>query len=296
MAAESKELPELVTVVSANVPRQAIEEICDWLAANDVAATAWEDFEGNASRIEIFLEDGAGADEALAALNDAGRLAGYELAPGIDTIRREEWSESWKRFFHTERVSPRLVVRPPWEEYQAAAGEAVVIMDPGMSFGTGQHGTTRACMQFIDQLAADNLERSLLDAGCGSGILAIAAAKLGFTTVCGYDNDPLAVEIATANALVNGVAVDFFESSLEAQRHCADIVVANILAEVLIAQAAALVASVSRHPAHALLLSGILVAQYAAVVEAYRAVGFVEQAAITIGEWRSGWFRRSLPE
>jgi ribosomal protein L11 methyltransferase len=288
-----KAAPRVLTTVAAEVPRGQVEAVCDWLAEAGVAATSWEDWEGGASRVEMFLDSPAGAAPAVQALRDAGRAVGLALDPVVGTLKDEDWTENWKRFFHAERVSPRLVIRPPWEPWQVQGDEQVIVIDPGMSFGTGRHATTRACLQLLDRLADGDGSRRVLDIGCGSGILSIAAAKLGFTRVRGFDNDPDAVRIAAENAAFNNVAIEFFTADLASGAVATgDIVIANVLASVLGQHAARVAAAVHDGAGHALLLSGILDGQYPAIVECYSRHGFRERQSILIGEWRSGWFAR----
>jgi ribosomal protein L11 methyltransferase len=139
-----------------------------------------------------------------------GRL--YPLAePVVRPMAEEEWAEAWKRQYHRLRVGQRIVIVPAWEKYEPAAGEAIIRLEPGMAFGTGLHPTTRLCLQALEtHLAA--LQRgsgpglSVLDVGTGSGILAIAAAKLGASSVLALDADPVAVDVAQENVAMNEVA------------------------------------------------------------------------------------------
>ena len=283
-----------ITVVSATVPQSAAQPLSDWLAEHLVFASTWEDREGGPSRVEIFLEDPAGADDAAHAIIEAGRSLGLELSPETGTVKAEDWSESWKRFFSVVRVSPRLVVRPPWEEYKPEDDERVITLDPGMSFGTGRHATTQACMGFLDDLAREDASRDVLDIGTGSGTLSIAAAKLGFRHVRGIDNDPDAVRIAAENAAENDVVASFSVEDLAFCDLTATIVVANVLATVLTQFATAVAKTVRPVVGNALILSGILDEQYAGVREAYTALGFQEVRSVLIGEWRSGLFSRPV--
>ena len=279
-----------ITVVSAEVPQAAAQPLADWLAEQEIFASTWEDREVGPSRVEIFLEDPAGADDAAASIVAAGRAVDLELTPTIGTLKAEDWSESWKRFFTVVHVSPHLVVRPPWEEYAPAQGERVLVLDPGMSFGTGKHATTQACMGFLDELAQADPHRDVLDVGCGSGILSIAAAKLGFDNVRGIDNDEDAVRIAGENAAANDVEAAFQTQDLAVCDLQATVVVANVLAPVLIQFAESIARCVRRVPGNALILSGILETQYDDVRDAYAALGFRERKNILIGEWKSGVF------
>jgi ribosomal protein L11 methyltransferase len=173
---------------------------------------------------EGFEEIEVGGDVELAAYAHAGAEERFWLAfgPGASEDVPEDWSEAWKRFHRPVRIGA-LWVGPPWEEPDEDA--VAVVLDPGRAFGTGSHATTRLCLELL-------LERSptsLLDLGCGSGILAIAAAKLGFAPVTGLDVDPDAIAATTANARANHVEVatrctDFLEDDLPA----AKLTVANV--------------------------------------------------------------------
>gem|GEM_PF-267531 len=210
-------------------------------------------------------------------------------------LPREDWAETWKRFFRTTPVSDRLVVKPSWECYQPRAGEIVLDMDPGMCFGTGYHGTTRACLQFMDRLQARLGSVSFLDAGCGSGILMLAAARLGFRPVLGFDNDPDAVATARSNLERAGLCPDTLVctdlgAAAERLPRCR-LVTANILAGVLCNYAATLTDRVDTSTGTGyLILSGILQDQYAPVKAAYEQLGCRELETCTIDEWQSGCF------
>ncbi|MDD5707791.1 MAG: 50S ribosomal protein L11 methyltransferase [Kiritimatiellae bacterium] len=281
-----------LTIVTAEVPREWTGPLVDSLAAQEAAASSWEDCEGGPSRVTLFASEPADAAPLSALLRRVGLAFGLDLRPETQNLPPQDWAESWKQFFHVTSISPRLVVRPPWEKYEPRHDERVVVIDPGMSFGTGRHATTQACMQMLDLLAEGDHGHGVLDLGCGSGILSIAACKLGFTPVRGLDNDPDAVRHARENALRNGVTAEFEIGDLAAPRWQADIVVANVLAPVLCAHARQVALAVRPSAQHALILSGILDSQYAEVTAAYAAQGFEEYHSILIGEWRSGCFRR----
>jgi len=279
-----------LTAVSVEVPRATVDALIEALAESEISASSWDDVESACSRLSVFLSDAAAAPGVCQALIDAGRTLGLDLHPATAALPEQDWAESWKRFFRVQRVSERIVIRPTWEPYEPKPGDCVVDLDPGMSFGTGNHATTQACLAFLDQLAAADAHRSVLDMGCGSGILAIAARKLGFVEVAAFDNDPDAVAIARDNAADNSVGVVFEVCDLAHNTRQADVVVANILAPVLIEHAAVIAAAVKPGGQGALIISGILDTQYASVRTAFEAHGFVEERSLLIGEWRSGWF------
>jgi ribosomal protein L11 methyltransferase len=285
-------LDETLTVVSCAVPEAAVDGLFELIDAERFTPTAWFDVETKVSRVDVFLEDAAQAEAVKQALTQAGDLLGLSLSPTLGTLSRSDWAESWKRFFHVEKVSERVVVRPSWETYEDQPGECVITLDPGLSFGTGKHATTQACLKLLDALAAENPRRSVLDMGCGSGILAIGARLLGFPAVRGFDNDPDCIRVSDENAEINGVSIPFTLDDLSHAYPATDIVVANILAPVLIQFAPQVAGSVAAGPQARLVVSGILDEQYAAVRSAYEAQGLVEVESLLIENWRSGLFRR----
>lgn len=165
------------------------------------------------------------------------RLSEWGLSPvqRIEEVIRDEseWAEAWKQFFHVLRVGERVVIKPSWEEYTPQEGEVVVELDPGMAFGTGQHHSTQLCLELLENLVQPGV--TVVDVGTGSGILAIAAAKLGAGAVWAGDNDPVAVLTAQRNVARNGVeqvvSVHLAEGC-EGAPEC-DLLVSNITAEAI---------------------------------------------------------------
>ena len=281
-----------MTVVSCSVDERYVNPLFEVFDGGDFVLTSYRDVEETSATMQIFLPDPADAPRAAEALVAAGRIVGLELVPETGTIPDEDWKLSYRKHFKVEVISPRLVVRPPWEAVTPEPGQKVLTLDPGIAFGTGQHPTTRACLDAIDALAAENADRTFLDVGCGSGILSIAAALEGFGEVRGFDNDPDAVRNANENAAANGLGEFFFEGDLSAPGVAApaDVVAANVLAPVLVRFAREVGALVN--PGGRLILSGILDEQYDEVRAAYVAQGFTELSSRLIGEWRTGLFAR----
>lgn len=217
----------------------------------------------------------------------------------IQAMQNEDWAESWKTHFHVRRVSERIIVRPPWESYTPAPGECVLVMEPGLSFGTGEHETTQACLRILDELQRVAPTAAVLDIGCGTGVLAIAAAKLGFPRIMALDNDPVATRVACANADLNGVAGRIEIHQADIRTWCPDvsgdfnIVLANLLSELLIENAEHIISAVAAGPDSRLVLSGILTSQYAGVRMAYAARGFHEVRALALNDWTTGCFQRN---
>lgn len=283
--------PTDLTVVSAALPSpEAADVLLELLDADAFTPTVWEDIETHATRLDVFLEEAAQADAVEAAIRSAATLAGVEATLTRESLPAADWAEAWKRFFHVERVSDRVTIRPSWEPYTPRSGEAVVTLDPGMSFGTGRHPTTRACLQLLDGVATGNLARPVLDMGCGSGILSIAARKLGFIHVRGFDYDPDAVTVARENAALNGTEIPFEVRDLADNLDQGAVVLANILGPVLIEHAAEVACAVL--PGGCLIASGILDTLYPEVRVAFESQGLHEERSILIGEWRSGLFAK----
>jgi ribosomal protein L11 methyltransferase len=167
----------------------------------------------------------------------------------------DDWSERWRRFHRPILVDGRLYVRPPWEPAPIRPGVVDLEIDPGRAFGTGAHATTRLCLELLLELAAAGPTGSLCDLGCGSGVLAIAAAKLGFAPVEALDSDPLAVDATLLNARRNGVALDLVRRAnlREEPPPRADVLTANLVRPLLLR-----VAQLLDHRPDALVLSGLL--------------------------------------
>ena len=145
----------------------------------------------------------------------------------------EDWANNWKKYYKPTKIGDNIVVKPIWEEYEAKENELVLELDPGMAFGTGTHETTRMCIQSLEKYVKE--DSTVFDVGCGSGILAIAAAKLGAKKAVGVDLDPVAVESAKENVEYNKLDnIEILYGNLvEVIEGKADIVVANIIAEVI---------------------------------------------------------------
>jgi len=279
-----------VSCVSATLPPEAAGALFEIIDSDGFTPTSWHDVESGVCRVSLFPDEPDGVGRAQVALLAAAALLGVTVDPAITSVAPADWAESWKRFFHVEKISDRVVVRPSWETYTAQPGERVITLDPGLSFGTGKHATTQACLRFLDRLAAEDVRRSVLDMGCGSGILAIGAKLLGFGDVRGFDNDPDCMRVSAENAALNGVSIPFALDDLAHAHPPADIVVANILAPVLIQFAPQVAASLAAGPRARLVVSGILDEQYAAVRAAYEAQGLRQLDTLLIENWRSGLF------
>ena len=229
------------------------------------------------SRVIALLEAGADASALVAA---CAPLAGLVDIPSFsqEEVAEQNWVQLTQSQFDPIRVSDRLWIVPSW--HVAPDPEAIVlVLDPGMAFGTGSHPTTRLCLEWLERTVSTDI--SILDYGCGSGILAIAAAKLGAKEVLGVDIDLQAVNAAKSNAELNTVSARFEDSTKEIKGQF-DIVVANILSNPLKALAPAICAHV--RPGGRLALSGILTEQSDDLIEAYS-----PYVALSVADSRDGW-------
>lgn len=245
----------------------------------------------------------------------AGRITIQKLPP-------ENWANSWKRHFPPLEIGAALLVKPSWNKRKPREGQALVILDPGLSFGTGQHPTTEFCLRELVRVQrrrcpavargskkrlrkiqpAESIGRtttgdrscSFLDIGTGSGILAISAAKLGYAPVHAFDFDPQCVRVANANAATNRVAkqIRLTRADLtKLPRRSAkqyDVVCANLISTLLIAERDRILGRVK--PDGMLVVAGILKREFEEVVAAYRAAGMKLVASKAQKEWRSGTF------
>lgn len=216
-------------------------------------------------------------------------LAGHSLDKGQGTIRwrevREaEWADAWKQYFHTSRIGEHFVIKPSWEEYAPQPGDIVLDLDPGMAFGTGTHGTTILCLECLEGIVKPGM--AVFDIGAGSGILSIAAAKMGAASVKAVEYDVMASETARRNVAANGVS-DIVEvatgnlmDGLEGQ---ADIIVANLIAELILKMAPAVPERLK--PGGCLVASGIIKDRLADVTDALAKQGLVLSKVEEAGEW-----------
>jgi len=236
--------------------------------------------------------DPAAAEAAVAdARRDLGHLQAFGLRPigelEVRPVHEEDWAAAWKAHFPVLRVGSRLVIRPTWRRHRAVPGDVVLALDPGMAFGTGLHPTTRLCLAGIERWAEEGIVDGAraLDVGCGSGILAIALAKLGAASVLGVDTDPIAVEATAANARRNRLArrIAAEAGSLPVAGGPYDLVAANLIASLLVALAEELAASV--RPGGRLLASGIFIDREDEVRAAFAAAGLAVRARTGEGDW-----------
>ncbi|MBQ4650318.1 MAG: 50S ribosomal protein L11 methyltransferase [Firmicutes bacterium] len=238
-------------------------------------------------KVTVYLEDDeegrAKAENARTAVDNLKNMAaaglfgeGVDLGPltvEIKTDDDSEWKDKWKEYFKPAKISKTIVVKPTWEEYTAKDGEKVLEIDPGMAFGTGTHETTSLCVRLMEDYMKPG--DKVLDVGCGSGILAIVGAMLGAGEVLGVEIDPVAVEIAQENILLNHVekvARAQYGDLTKGIDFKADVVVANLMADLVML----LSKDVAAHmlPGAKYISSGILAEKAPVVVDCMRALDF----------------------
>ncbi len=239
--------------------------------------------------VSVFLPADKPLGENLAFLKQLLSSAAFPGEPELSGLDEADWENSWKQYYHPLRTGRRVVIVPAWEKWDEKEGEAVVYMDPGMAFGTGTHETTRLCLSLLEKYlrAGDRVA----DVGTGSGILAVAAAKLGASEVVGCDLDPSSVRVARQNASQNGVSrsVSFCQSDLLASlprlEGGYDLMSANIVADILLRMKGE--AGSFLKGGGVLVLSGIIAPQRDEVLAGYLENGFSLLDEESENDWRA---------
>jgi ribosomal protein L11 methyltransferase len=251
---------------------------------HDLESDAVADADGRAA-VRAYVRDGDDIDcGAVRATLAAAGVAAEVSARAVDEA---DWAEAWKEHFHAERFG-RIVVVPSWRTHAEMPGDVVLRLDPGMAFGTGQHETTRMCLEALDRRVRPGMH--ILDVGCGSGILAIAATKLGAARVRALDIDPDCVRITGENARANGcggvVTASVVTPGAPWWKDGAsyDVVVANIIARTIV-ELAPVFARALEHGGH-VIASGIIAEREREVSDALAAVGLRIDGVRALGEWR----------
>ena len=212
----------------------------------------------------------------------------------IKKLRRENWAQSWKRHFKPMEIGHALLIKPGWSRRRARPGQRVVRLDPGLSFGTGHHATTLFCLEQLAACRRPGARQSFLDIGAGSAILAIAAAKLGYSPVQAFDFDPEAIRVGRANARRNRVMGRVRPRRLDLTRLPArsrrqwDVICANLTADLLTSQAEKIRARLK--PGGQLIVAGILRAEFFRIRDKFETFGLTLAKNGVQEEWHSGRF------
>jgi ribosomal protein L11 methyltransferase len=307
--------------LSVAADHEAVEVVSEILSRAAPGGTSVEPAfelvdEGLAARVDLarpamvraslpILDVSAVREAVSRAERDLGHLQAFGLRPigdlGARVVLEADWANAWKAHFPVLRIGRRIVIRPTWRRHRRQPGDVVLALDPGMAFGTGLHPTTRLCLAALEELAdrgvlggmedgggaagAGRAGARVLDVGSGSGILSIAAARLGAREVLAVDVDPIAVDASAANARRNRLArvIRAREGSAPSGEGPFDVVLANLIASLLITLADGLVADL--RPGGTLLASGIFVNREEAVAEAFRARGLKIVRRWAEGDW-----------
>ncbi len=295
--------------ISVTTSIEAEDAVSELLAGvSGAAAAAYFNLETGVSTVSVFCDRKPDTRkfkaEIAAGLKNISEC-GLKIGAGsseIAKVKREDWAESWKRHFHPLEIGAALLVKPSWIKQRPKKGQAVVILDPGLSFGTGQHPTTSFCLNEICRVGAVrqpsshrlDTTKSFLDIGTGSGILAISATKLGFQPVHAFDFDPESVRVAKENTRKNHVDAkikltrgDVTKLPLKPTRQY-DLVCANLISNLLIAERRRIVNRVK--PGGTLVLAGILAVEFAEVERAFADMKLRLVAKRVENEWCSGSF------
>ena len=261
--------------------------------------TSWTPAENGRAEISLFLPAHRGSAKLLRsvrAFSDILKHLGLATGPirlRRRVIRTKDWARAWRNSFEPVEISPTLVVKPTWAKWPEHDGQVVIEIDPTLAFGTGHHPTTAFCLRMIERQKAKE-PLSFLDCGCGTGILAIAAARLNYSPIIGIDFDRQAVRVARGNLKRNGVErqVKIVRCALEkfsmSGKH--DVVTANLATDTLIKNARRLTRLV--RPGGTLVLAGVLDRYARRVSSVFRALGWRRVAGESAGGWTSWAMRR----
>ncbi len=279
-------LDSAVSIMSAVDPGLMIEDYSDF----DLKSV-WGDLvdekilsaDRTVASVSVFLKEGEDVDGALAFIRE--RLAAGSVEGRLSTsgVKEEDFANAWRQYYKPLHIG-RIVIVPKWESYEPKDGEIIIRMDPGMAFGTGSHETTRLVIGLLEENVTPGCR--VLDVGCGSGILAVCASKLGAGECRAYDIDPIAVEVAAENAAENGcnnvtAARSDLLADVEAGKY--DVICANIVADIIIKMSPDI--GNFMHENSTLLASGIINERASDVIDALEANGLYVARACEDNGW-----------
>ena len=296
-------------VVSVDTTLEAEDAVGEMLGEMfGCPASSYFDFESGVSRVRVYVQGTIRSNARKNIKESLGRIRDCMIETGparvsITRVRKEDWAESWKRHFQPIEFDDLLLVKPGWSKKKPRKNQAVVILDPGLSFGTGQHPTTAFC---LSEIARNSPRRqavpprghsqkngpAFLDIGTGSGILAIAAAKLGYAPVRALDFDAGAVRAARANARRNGVDIRIVRGDATrlpiTPKHRYFFICANLISSLLVTERERIAAQLE--PGGVLVLAGILKSEFSGVRRRYEELGLKVVLTKSEKEWQSGSF------
>jgi ribosomal protein L11 methyltransferase len=288
-----------ISVVTSPEAEEAVADLLGRILKR--APSSYFDLRRNRTTVTVYLADKPKWARKVRKKLEQGleQIGGFGLdvtgaRVELRSVRQQEWAESWKHHFKPIEIGRRLLVKPSWSRRKVRRGQALVVIDPGLSFGTGQHPTTGFCLRELVRHRRAAEAQSFWDLGTGSGILAIAAAKLGYQPVEAMDNDEVAVRMARMNARNNGALARIKICLADVTRlprlgnQKYRLICANLISPLLLAQKRQIIERLES--GGVLVLAGILAKEFPQVQLAYEAVGLRLIRGRTEGEWRSGSF------
>lgn len=283
-------LDDLVAIMSMITNQLQIEDYSDIDLAScygDLIDESILNADKTIASVSVYLPGDRPMSDELAFLRERLAVSGLtELAKiELNGVNEEDWANAWRAYYKPLHIGNRMVIVPAWEEYEPAENEIVVTMDPGMAFGTGSHETTRLVIGLLEKYTKEGCR--MLDVGCGSGILAICASKLGAGECFAYDIDPTAVRVANENVEKSGITnvkcgvADLLRGVDESRPY--DLITANIVADIIIRMASDV--GKLMHENTVLLVSGIILGRSEDVVEALEANGLKITERVVDNDW-----------
>ena len=236
--------------------------------------------------VSVYLPADGGVSDTVTFLRDRFNTLNIDAKLEISGLNEEDWANSWKAYYKPIRIGERIVIVPAWEKYDAQENDIIVRMDPGMAFGTGTHETTRLVIGLLEKYVKPDV--SVLDVGCGSGILAICASKLGAGSCKAYDIDPVAVKVARENIKDSGlgnVSCDVSDLLKQVDTECAPygIICANIVADIIIRMTPDVGRLMDKNSV--ILASGIIVERSEDVINCFEQNGFYIAERVEENGW-----------
>ena len=246
----------------------------------------------NRIAVSVFIPAERSVGDAVAFLRERFGAEGIKAEISLEGVDEQDWAESWKQYYHPVPIG-RVTIVPSWQQYSPSEDELIVRMDPGMAFGSGTHETTRLAILLLQQEIKGG--ETLLDVGCGSGILSIVASKLGASACYAYDIDPVAVRVARENVESDGAENIYCDTSdllmqVKSPRGGFDVAVANIVADILLRLAPDIGSHLHRGSAY--IVSGIIASRLDDVRREMLSRGFAEEKVISENDWYACLFRR----
>jgi ribosomal protein L11 methyltransferase len=289
-----------ISVATTPEAEDAVTELLE--ATLQTAAASYTDLETGLTTVQAFpVTILSRARTRLTLGLERIKACGVSIGPAaisISRLRTEDWAESWKRHFKPIEIGAALLIKPSWSKRRPKKSQSLMVLDPGLSFGTGQHPTTAFCLHQLVRHRTPGLPQPFLDIGTGSGILAIAAARVGYAPVEAFDSDRDSVAIARINARQNNVHRQvriILQDLSKLSRNCPQpyaFVCANLISTLLLQERDRIVARVA--PNGVLVLAGVLRSEFRQVEQTYETGGLRLIARRTENEWTSAAFRKGL--